>query len=196
MAEKRAIFSLRRRLALGFSKRRLSRTALRVPSRSIFFFNRRNARSTGSPFFNLISVKTIHFLSKNPGERPSWLSALLGQGRKEYFCAKKSQSAKRDFLSKPLAFRHRFSFVLGMELPGHAVTLTVEQVAELNKQLSNFRHDINNNLALIAAGLEVMQTKPHMAERMLAAVKEQPPKIVESIAKFAAEFDKALGIKR
>ena len=83
-----------------------------------------------------------------------------------------------------------------MELPGQPVTLSVEQVAELNKQLSNFRHDINNNLALIAAGLEVMQTKPHMAERMLAAVKEQPPKIVEAIAKFAAEFDKALGIKR
>lgn len=83
-----------------------------------------------------------------------------------------------------------------MELPGHAVTLTAEQVAELNKQLSNFRHDINNNLALIAAGLEVLQTKPHLAERMIAAVKEQPPKIAESMAKFAAEFDKALGIKR
>jgi len=83
-----------------------------------------------------------------------------------------------------------------MELPGHAVTLTVEQVAELNKLLSNFRHDINNNLALIAAGLEVMQTKPHMADRMLAAVKEQPPKIAETMAKFAGELDKALGIKR
>jgi hypothetical protein len=44
-----------------------------VPSRSIFFFNRRNARSTGSPFFNLISVKSIHFLSENTrAEQPSW----------------------------------------------------------------------------------------------------------------------------
>jgi hypothetical protein len=83
-----------------------------------------------------------------------------------------------------------------MELPGQAVTLTVEQVAELNKQLSDFRHDINNNLALIMAGMEVMQTKPHLAERMIATVREQPQKIVDSLGKFANQFDKALGIKR
>src|SRR6185437_10041752 len=113
MAEKRAIFSLRRRLALGFSKRRLSRTALRVPSRSIFFFNRRNARSTGSPFFNLISVKTIHFLSeKTRAEQPSWQVPLLGQGRKEYFCTEKSQWAKTGFCSKPLAFGLQSRIVL------------------------------------------------------------------------------------
>src|ERR1017187_7535102 len=35
------------------------RTTLSVPSRSTFFFSRRNARSTGSPFFNLISVNAL-----------------------------------------------------------------------------------------------------------------------------------------
>src|SRR2546423_4032078 len=101
MAENRAAFSLRRRRALGFSKRRLSRTALSVPSRSIFFFNRLSALSTGSPFFNLISVKFTHFLSRRPGcgghhgPRP-----LLGQGRRGYFRAKKSQRAKRTFFGK------------------------------------------------------------------------------------------------
>src|SRR5882724_10519945 len=64
MAENRAAFSLRRRRSLGFSKCRWLRTTLRVPSRSIFFFNRRRAFSTGSPFLSLISVKTIHFLSR------------------------------------------------------------------------------------------------------------------------------------
>jgi hypothetical protein len=83
-----------------------------------------------------------------------------------------------------------------MELPGQPVTLTVEQIAELNKQLANFRHDINNNLALIMAGLEVLKQKPHLAERMMATVTEQPPKISEAVVKFSAEFDKALGIKR
>jgi len=83
-----------------------------------------------------------------------------------------------------------------MELPGQSVTLSVEQVAELNKQLSNFRHDVNNNLALIVAGLEVMQRKPQLAEQMMNTVREQPPKIVEALSKFAAEFDKTLGIKR
>jgi hypothetical protein len=83
-----------------------------------------------------------------------------------------------------------------MELPGKPVTLTVEQIAELNKQLGNFRHDINNNLALIIAGLEVVQHKPHLAERMMATVNEQPPKIAAAVAKFAAELEKALCLKQ
>ena len=83
-----------------------------------------------------------------------------------------------------------------MELPGQPVTLTVEQIAELNQQFANFRHDINNNLALIMAGLEVVKHKPHLADRMMATVTEQPPKITEAVVKFAAQFDKTLGIKR
>jgi hypothetical protein len=83
-----------------------------------------------------------------------------------------------------------------MELPGQPVTLTVEQIAELNQHLANFRHDVNNNLSLIIAGLEVVKHKPHLAEQMMATVTEQPPKILGAIGKFAAEFEKALGIKR
>jgi hypothetical protein len=82
-----------------------------------------------------------------------------------------------------------------MELPGQPVTLTVEQIAELNKKLGLFRHDINNNLALIMAGLEVIQSKPHLAERMMATVTEQPPKIAEAVGKFSAEFERILGLK-
>ena len=63
MAEKRATFSLRRRFSLGFSNVRRLRTIFNVPSRSTFFLSRRNARSTGSPFFSLISVKGTHILS-------------------------------------------------------------------------------------------------------------------------------------
>jgi hypothetical protein len=83
-----------------------------------------------------------------------------------------------------------------MELPGQPVTLTVEQIAELNQHLANFRHDVNNNLSLIIAGLEVVKHKPHLAEQMMATVTEQPPKILGAIGKFAAEFEKTLGIKR
>ena len=108
MAENRATFSLRRRVALGFSKRRLSRTALRVPSRSIFFFNRRNARSTGSPFFNLISVKSIHFLSENTrAEQPSWRVPLLGGAVKSIFGEEKVNGQKRIFEANRL---HLISF--------------------------------------------------------------------------------------
>jgi hypothetical protein len=83
-----------------------------------------------------------------------------------------------------------------MELPGQPVTLTVEQIAELNKKLGTLRHDINNNLALIMAGLEVLQSKPHLAERMMATVTEQPPKIAEAVGKFSAELEKILGLKQ
>src|SRR5207245_4706471 len=56
IAEKRAALVFRRFLALGFSKRRWSRTWSMVCSRSNFFFSRRSALSTGSPFLSLISV--------------------------------------------------------------------------------------------------------------------------------------------
>jgi hypothetical protein len=82
-----------------------------------------------------------------------------------------------------------------MELPGQPVTLTVEQIAELNKQLANFRHDINNNLSLIIAGMEVIRHKPQVAERMMATVSEQPPKIAAAVAALASQLEKALGIK-
>jgi hypothetical protein len=52
-----------------------------VPSRSIFFFKRRRALSTGSPFFNLISVKNSHFLpgfADGPHDRRlKWLTTML-----------------------------------------------------------------------------------------------------------------------
>ena len=86
--------------------------------------------------------------------------------------------------------------VLPMELPGQPVTLTVEQIAELNQQLANFRHDINNNLSLIIAGIEVIRFKPHLTERMITTLTEQPPKIIEAMGKFSDEFEKVFGITR
>src|SRR5450759_1010298 len=95
MAEKRAAFSLRRRFSLGFSKCRWLRTTLSVPSRSIFFFNRRSALSTGSPFLSLISVKLIHFLSRRLGTcGHHGTSVRLSQGQGGYFFGGKCQLAK------------------------------------------------------------------------------------------------------
>ncbi len=81
-------------------------------------------------------------------------------------------------------------------MPTEPVTLTIEQLGELNRKLSNMRHDINNNLSLMVAAVELIRHKPQMAERMLATISEQPAKITDSIAKFSAEFEKALGITR
>jgi len=79
-------------------------------------------------------------------------------------------------------------------LPSQPVTLTVEQLADLNRSLSAMRHDINNQLSLIIAAAELIRHKPQTVERMVATLVEQPPRIADSLAKFAVEFDRALGI--
>ena len=83
-----------------------------------------------------------------------------------------------------------------MALPSQPVTLTVEQLAELNRKLSNARHDINNHLSLIVAAMELIRYKPQMAEKMLATLAEQPPKITAALTKFSNEFEQTFGITR
>jgi K+-sensing histidine kinase KdpD len=77
-----------------------------------------------------------------------------------------------------------------------SVTLTIEQSEELNNQLSNMRHDINNHLSLMMAAVELVRRKPEAAERMATTLTEQPAKIGESMKKFSALLENALGIKR
>jgi hypothetical protein len=69
IAENRAAFILRRLRALGFSNRRRMRNCCNVCSRSSFFFSRRMAFSTGSPFFNLISVMQTERLTPQKSKR-------------------------------------------------------------------------------------------------------------------------------
>jgi hypothetical protein len=83
-----------------------------------------------------------------------------------------------------------------MPLPSQPVTLSVEQIAELNRQLSSMRHDINNQLSLIIAALELIRHKPDTAERMITTLGEQPPRIAETLGKFSTQFEHALGITR
>ena len=125
----------------------------------------------------------------------------FGSGCRGYFRGTKSQRSKtgkrRLFWSKAACIGVVFQrIVCNMELPGQPVTLTVEQIGELNQKLSTLRHDVNNNLSLIMAAVEVIQFKPHLADRMMTTVTEQPPKIMQAVAKFSAEFEQLLGIKR
>jgi hypothetical protein len=83
-----------------------------------------------------------------------------------------------------------------MVLPTEPVTLTAEQIKDLNSQLSNMRHDINNDLSLIVAALELLRHKPQTAERMITTLMEQPPKIAGAMNKFSQEFEKNFGIIR
>ena len=83
-----------------------------------------------------------------------------------------------------------------MPLPSESVTLTVAQLEELHKQLSNMRHDINNNLSLIIAAAELIRHKPQLAERMITTLGEQPARIMDAMTKFTSEFEHTLHITR
>jgi hypothetical protein len=81
-----------------------------------------------------------------------------------------------------------------MALPNTPVTLTVEQIDQLNRRLSNMRHDINNHLSLIVAAAELIRFNPEMIHKMAGTLVDQPPKISEEMAKFSDEFKKVLEI--
>jgi hypothetical protein len=83
-----------------------------------------------------------------------------------------------------------------MPLPSEPVTLTVAQLEELNKQLSNMRHDINNNLSLIIAAAELIRHKPQLADRMIATLGEQPTRIIDAMTRFTSHFEHTLHITR
>ena len=83
-----------------------------------------------------------------------------------------------------------------MRLPSQPVTLSIEQLDELNKKLSTMRHDINNHLSLIMAAVELLRHKPQLAERMMATLTEQPPRVTQAINTFSGEFEKTMGIER
>jgi hypothetical protein len=79
-------------------------------------------------------------------------------------------------------------------LPKQPVTLNIEQIGELNKKLATMRHDVNNNLALMIAAVEIIRLKPESAERMWGGLAEKPHKIAEAVTQFSRELEKALGI--
>lgn len=83
-----------------------------------------------------------------------------------------------------------------MGLPMQPVTLSVDEINELNKKVATLRHDINNNLTLIIAALELIRYKPETAEKMIATMTEQPAKISAAMARFSDEFEKTFGINR
>jgi hypothetical protein len=86
--------------------------------------------------------------------------------------------------------------VAGMSVPTAPITITPEQLKQLNEHLSHMRHEINNQLSLVVAALELMRFKPDLRDRMLETLGQQPPRITAEVAKFSAEFERAFGITR
>ena len=74
-------------------------------------------------------------------------------------------------------------------------TLTADQVSELNHRLTEMRHNVNNDLALIIAAAELARHKPESVARFLPTFSDQPGKIAEEIRKFSDQFETTFGIE-
>ena len=83
-----------------------------------------------------------------------------------------------------------------MTLPSEPVTLSVEQIRELNQNLTELRHDVNNNVALMLSALEIMRRRPESAEKMLESFARQPQRIIDGVKQFSKTLENALGIIR
>jgi hypothetical protein len=81
-------------------------------------------------------------------------------------------------------------------LPGQPVTLTPQQIEEMNEKLKKARHDVNNHLAVLVAGTELALRKPEAATRLLNGISDLPKKISEELQRFSVEFERTLGIRR
>jgi hypothetical protein len=83
-----------------------------------------------------------------------------------------------------------------MGLPAEPITLSVEQLNELNQKLSNMRHNVNNNLALMVAAVELIKRKPDTCLKMADSISGQTNKMIEEIKLFSNEFERTFGITR
>ena len=82
-----------------------------------------------------------------------------------------------------------------MSLPEQPITLTVEQIAALNRALGEMRHDINNYATLVLAAVELIRTKPDLTERMITTLLEQPARISQAMQKFSEALENSFDIK-
>jgi hypothetical protein len=83
-----------------------------------------------------------------------------------------------------------------MVLPTEPVTLSVEQIGELNEKLSTLRHDLNNSLSLIAATSELIRRRPETTEHLWKTLQDQPRKVMETMAKYSRDVEAVLHITR
>jgi hypothetical protein len=83
-----------------------------------------------------------------------------------------------------------------MVLPSEPVTLSVEQIAELNRNLTDLRHDINNKVSLMLSAVEMMRRRPESTAGMLDTLARQPGRIIEIVADFSRALESALKITR
>jgi len=77
-----------------------------------------------------------------------------------------------------------------------SITLSAEQIADLNKRLAVMRHNVNNHLSLVVAACELIRRKPDLALRMIDNIVQQPEKINVEVRQFSEAMETLLGIKQ
>jgi len=83
-----------------------------------------------------------------------------------------------------------------VKLPENPITLSVQQIDELNRSLSRVRHDIANHLTIVITAAELASQSPEKSKEHLSLLLGQPPRITDAVKNFTAVFEQALGITR
>jgi hypothetical protein len=97
---------------------------------------------------------------------------------------------------KSAGFQPNINNYFIMAQPTKPVTLSMEQIGELNQKLSTMRHDLNNSLSLIAATVSLIRHRPAVTEQMWNTLAEQPLKIGASFSEFSRDLEAMLHITK
>jgi hypothetical protein len=74
-------------------------------------------------------------------------------------------------------------------------TISLEELARLQKKFSEIKHSINNALAVMMALSEMSQRRPDYSEKLASAVLTKAPQIVSSLQEFTQALNEKAGVK-
>ena len=75
------------------------------------------------------------------------------------------------------------------------LTITQEELVELQKKFSEIKHSINNALAVIMALSEMAPRRPDDAEKLASTVLTKAPQIVSGLQEFTQLLNEKAGVK-
>ena len=75
------------------------------------------------------------------------------------------------------------------------VQITAEQIAQLDRQFHEMRHNVNNSLAAIVSALELLRFKPETTEKMLETAINRTRSVSADMRSFSGEFERILGLR-
>ena len=73
------------------------------------------------------------------------------------------------------------------------ITISREEMAQLQKKYSEIKHSINNALAVMMALSEMSQRRPDYAEKLASTVLTKAPQIVSGLQEFTQALNEKAG---